>query len=69
MREVPGLNPIGDIAFFGGKTCSTVTQDNDQSETIILIYKRIIGGEIKMKSSGFFIEDNKHLNQNEHSTD
>ena len=25
MREVPGSNPIGDVAFFAGKTCSTVT--------------------------------------------
>jgi hypothetical protein len=25
MREVPGSNAIGDIAFFGGKACSTAT--------------------------------------------
>jgi len=25
MREIPGLNAIGDIAFFGGKLCSRAT--------------------------------------------
>ena len=29
MREIPGLNPIGDIAFLGGKTCSTVSIEID----------------------------------------
>jgi hypothetical protein len=27
MQEIVGSNPIGDIAFFGGKTCSTVTDE------------------------------------------
>ena len=27
MREVPGFNLIRDIAYFGGKTSSTVTQE------------------------------------------
>ena len=27
MREVPGFNPIRDIAYFKGKTCSTATQE------------------------------------------
>ena len=31
MREVPGSNPIRDIAFFSGKTCSTVTALNERS--------------------------------------
>ena len=25
MRDIPGSNPIGDIAFFGDDICSTVT--------------------------------------------
>jgi hypothetical protein len=45
MREVPRSNPIGDIAFFGGKTCSTITQDIHRSEAMILIEKRIVEGE------------------------
>jgi len=36
---------------------------------MILIYKRIVGGEIKMKSSAFFIEDNYNLDQNNNSTE
>ena len=45
MREVARSNPFGDIAFSGGKTCSTVTQDIHRSEAMILIEKRIVEGE------------------------
>jgi hypothetical protein len=45
MREVARSNPFGDIAFSGGKTCSTVTQDIHQSAVMILIGKRIVEDE------------------------
>ena len=38
IREVPGSNPIGDIAFFSVKTCSTVTHDYTTTYQISLIY-------------------------------
>ena len=69
MREVPRSNSIGDIAFFGGKTYSTVTQDIHQSEAMILIEKRIVEGENRWNPSAFFIEDNYNLDQNNNSTE
>ena len=37
MREVSGFNPIGDIAFFGGKTCSAVTHVTDISSSLVYL--------------------------------
>ena len=38
MREVPGSNLIGDIAFFGGKTCSTVLHMYNVETTSVYYY-------------------------------
>ena len=58
MREIPGSNSIGDIAFFSGKICSTVTYlrifENYiiytiKSVTLTILYKggvRLIMGEL-----------------------
>jgi hypothetical protein len=53
MREIPGLNAIGDIAFFGGKTCSraTVTQFH------VRVMERCVGGPKNKTFGAHFSKD------------
>ena len=57
MREVPGSNLIGDIAFFGGKTCSTVTHESyicrntpsDLDKNYTLVLRRFCINSVQIK--------------------
>ena len=54
MREVPGPNPIGDITFVRGKTCSTVTKLTIVTRRRVLVEQELFTSPVQLSSPQVF---------------